>query len=276
MSDMALTKLFNKLDTSNDGLTSVRELTNFVSTWEPTTSEQRQLKIVGSMFGVVGFLETAYLLGFGMFTGNSYLWKNSTTPDTKFQIETLGVICFVLGNIGMIMVRYEFLESKHESLSATRHMLISAVSREGHSHAAKMGKQTTDTDLRSLMFQPEGSTESSKWVRRVLGGDIEQHCEISDDELGSWCDRLDRHPRYRHVQFLAALLEHGTPEDRKLTGVPNDVMYRLRNALKSEKDSPWQVRSVSLREFVQILQKNSIYLPLQSLEDVFNEIDSDR
>ena len=64
MSDMALTKLFNRLDTSNDGLTSVRELTNFVSTWEPTTSEQRQLKIVGSMFGVVGFLETAYLLGF--------------------------------------------------------------------------------------------------------------------------------------------------------------------------------------------------------------------
>jgi hypothetical protein len=211
-----------------------------------------------------------------MFTGNSYLWKNSTTPDTKFQIETLGVICFVLGNIGMIMVRYEFLESKHESLSATRHMLISAVSREGHSHAAKMGKQTTDTDLRSLMFQPEGSTESSKWVRRVLGGDIEQHCEISDDELGSWCDQLERHPRYRHIKFLAALLEHGTPEDRKLTGVPNDVMYRLRNALKSEKDSPWQVRSVTLREFVQILQKNSIYLPLQSLEEVFNEVDSDR
>jgi Ca2+-binding EF-hand superfamily protein len=287
ISDTQLTKLFAKLDTSGDGTTSVRELENFVSTWKPAMKEERELRMMSTLFGVAGFLEVLYLIGFVLFTGNNYFWEDSTSDQTRFQVSTLGVILFFAGQIGVIMIRYEMLEREHEALQSARHVLISAVSRE-----RPQGGSVRGSSLIESMFQPKAATSSSKWIRRVLEHAIEQDCSITEEHLGRWCDRLDHHPQYRHVKYFSALLQHHAQHHRHevtqanpsechetpgdVTGMPSAVVFRLRDAVVNARERPAQSQPVTLREFVQLLQKANIYMPLKTTEDVFNEIDRDR
>jgi Ca2+-binding EF-hand superfamily protein len=287
ISDAQLAKLFAKIDTCGDGTTSVRELENFVHAWKPATKEERDLHMMGTLFEVAGFLEVLYLLGFILFTGNSYFWKESTSDQTRFLISTLGVILFFAGQIGVIMIRYEMLEREHEALQGARHVLIAAVSRE-----RPQGGSVRGSSLIERMFEPISATSSSKWVRRVLEQDIEQNCSITEEQLGSWCEKLDHHPQYRHVKYFAALLRyhsqhrhqfsedmlerehserHETPGE--VTGMPWAVVFRLRDAVANKRDRPAQSQPVTLREFVQLLRNANLYLPLKNAEDVFNEID---
>jgi Ca2+-binding EF-hand superfamily protein len=286
ISDVQLAKLFAKIDTSGDGMTSVRELGNFVDTWKPATKEERELHMMGTLFGVAGFLEVLYLVGFILFTGNSYFWEDSTSAQTRFQVSTLGLVLFFAGQIGIIMIRYEMLEHEHEALQGARHVLISAVSRE-----RPQGGKFRGSSLIESMFQPKSATSSSKWIRRVLEHDIEQDCSITEEQLGRWCDRLDHHPQYRHVKYFSALLQYHTQHRHQVTqvdlsqhtetpgevtGMPRAVVFRLRDAVVNARERPAQSQPVTLREFVQLLQKASIYMPLKNTEDVFNEIDRDR
>jgi hypothetical protein len=50
ISDAALHRLFRKIDTSRDRLTSSREIMTFIHQWQPATKEQRAIVVAGALF----------------------------------------------------------------------------------------------------------------------------------------------------------------------------------------------------------------------------------
>jgi Ca2+-binding EF-hand superfamily protein len=273
ISDAALQRLFNKIDTSGDQVTSAREIANFVEDWEPTDSEARMLAITGTLFRPTGLCMTGMLFAKIAIFGNGFLWKDQFSADDKHTITVAALHLIGLGVIGFILMLRDSIGAELELRQNTRQTLINAATHESNWEEEGQQELTEDAarsgvSIREL-FRLLRTNDSSAWVQRVLSTD---GC-LAKHDIKVWCETISNSPHLNHIKYFSALLRRDVPLACEMTGMPAVVVYRLCEALETDAENPWQMTSLTLKQLSKLLEHNNIMIATHLLEDVFNEID---
>ena len=260
ISETAMRRLFNRVDTSGNGLISSRELSTYIDSWQPAPPDMRLASVAGAMFTRTGLCLAVMQVGLLILFGKDLLWRGLMSANDDATMVRFGLISLIAGIIGLIGLMFDATASEFDRLVASKQIVLLLADDD----------DPTQIGLEN-MFLVRSEVDSAAWVKRTLGADN----LIPEDKLDAWTRPLREHPTSCHIKYFAARLRHAPETVKKATGMPTGVLYRLRDALDHNSESPWQEAALSLQDFQRLLEDNHVFMSKADSSAIFNEIDCD-
>jgi hypothetical protein len=172
MTNDLVLELFNKIDTSEDGLISARELKRFIDHWQHMSPATQTTKVVGKMFDFTGMCLFFMLISSVLNLGNALIWYSVDTELQRAFWDTSNVLMF-FGVIGFIRLGIASVVNEVEDEEQTFNRLRLAI------QSSQRIKECYST---------------TRWLRRLLASDV------PPQKLRGWLANIENDPYARNLK----------------------------------------------------------------------------
>ena len=261
MSERNIQVLFDNIDKNKDGEADLQEVHAYMSQYSPMTRKQVASKALRACMDFAGFCNIFTVIWAFIGFGNAAIWED--IPYDKINNLWIIADCFaIIGLIGFMLMGVQDVRNELDDMGQTREVLKNGLIQKllsGCSEAELLNVNVYDTVT---------------WMSGLLRGDAPLH------KLEKWQKAIGESEWAKNLKFFHGMLMYDLARAEEITGMPMDVLHRLKAEVSVPGAMPWDAGAkMRVSEVEAALNEFDVALPDHApkllLEELFKELGSE-